>query len=114
VLQAARRSAESFERSAWEPEDVLGWLTLLGLLASAGLAIAAGFLRAAGRSEGPPGALLPMAGWTAVVTLLAVALGVAGAPPGTLIQLGLPLGVAALTGIAAGALLARGDPPSAS
>jgi hypothetical protein len=114
VLRAARRSAESFERSAWEPEDALGWVIAFGLLASAVLAIIAGFLCAAGRTEGTPGALLPLAGWTAVVTLLAVALELAGAPSGTVIQLGLPLGVAALTGIAAGALLARGDSPSAS
>ncbi len=105
VAEAARRSAETYERNAWQADEPLEWLVLAGLLIASWSAIIAAFVRATGRQE--PGWLMRSAGWGAVLTLLLIGLEVASASAGDRFALGLVLGVGALLLIVMGALLYR-------
>lgn len=104
VAEAARRSAETYERNAWQADEPLEWLVLGGLLVASWSAIIAAFVRATGRE---PDWLMRSAGWGAVLTLLLIGLELASASAGDRFALGLVLGVGALLMIVAGALLYR-------
>jgi hypothetical protein len=105
VVRDADLSAERQERTAWEPQTVIEFVLLMGVLLAAGLAILAGFVRAAGRE--PPVPLLPLAGGLAGLTgALLLYRMLAGGDAGAQVEFGVPVALAALAAIAVGAALA--------
>ncbi len=109
AVQDARIEAEQAERNAWGIDSVLDFLVLLALLATIGMTIAAAALRAAGRE--PPDrrrSPIALAAYLALLSLvLVIVQAAARLDPDTevTIEIGLPLGVAALGALACGAAL---------
>jgi hypothetical protein len=109
VVEAARRSAESAERNAWQADGLVDRAILAGLLLAAALALVAGFLEAAGRGSDARMTPLTAAAGFATATLVLILLRTLVAPgpePGLVILPAVPLAAAALAAIALGGALA--------
>lgn len=113
AVEDARIEAEQAERNAWQVSSVVDLVVLLALLAAIALTLAAAALRAAGREfpdprRSPRAIAATVALLTLVLVVLQAALRLDPASDVT-VQIGLPLGVAALGMIACGAGLALRD-----
>ena len=110
AVEDARVEAEQAERNAWQVSSPVDLLALLALLATVALALAAAALRAAGRESGEPRrSPTALAAYLALLALLLLIVQAAlrlDADSEVTIEIGLPLGIAALGMVACGAGLA--------